>query len=151
MQLSKRVIVPELDEIYEGQLVDILRDWERNDSGGSILSTVDGIIGETLPAVLKAYTGRQRYRDQGLFKLPRFGDHNVIQAMKGLDLPLSKSPTLLHGSFCVDLARGVIGYWAGGEQPTSRDEYRSKNIEQTYLIAGTALDIARDLTLSHGF
>lgn len=150
MDLIKRVVLPELDEKYEGQLVDILRDWERNDSGGSILSTVDGVIGEDLEPVLKAYTGRQRHRDQGLFRLPRFGDHNVIQAMLRLDISLSSRPTLLRGSFCVDLVRGVIGYWTGG-QLTSRDEYRSENVGQTYVIAGTAIDIARELTQEHGF
>lgn len=151
MQLSKRVIIPELDENYGGQLVDILRDWEGNDSGGSILSTLNGAMGRDSPAVLKAYTGRQRHRDQGLFSLPRFGDHNLIQAMQRLDISLSSCPTLLHGSFCIDLERGVTGYWTGGEQPTSRDEYRSENFEQTFVIAGTAIDIARELTQSHGF
>lgn len=151
MQLSKRVIIPELDENYDGKLVDILLDWERHDSGGSILSTLNGAMGEDSPAVLKAYTGRQRHRDQGLFSLPRFGDHNLIQALRRLDISWSSGPTLLHGSFCVDLGSGVIGYWAGGEQPTSRDEHRSENVAQTYVIAGTAIDIARELTQRHGF
>lgn len=150
MLLTKRVILPELDEPYAGQLVDILNDWEKTDGGGSIISTLGGAIGEGLPPVLKAYMGRKRQGDQGLFRLPRFGDYNVIEAMRKLDISLSSNPALLRGSFCVDLERGVIGYWTGGDQPNSRDEYRSQNIQQTYVIAGTAIDIARELT-SHGF
>jgi len=151
MQLIKRGPLPEFDENYEGDLADILRGWEARDSGGIISSRILAEVGEYSQSILKAYMGRQRHRDMGLFRLPRFGDHNVIQTMQRLDISLSSFPTLLRGSFCVDLERGVVGYWAGGEQPTSRDEYRSENFEETYMIDGTAIDLARELTQSHGF
>lgn len=151
MLLSKSGIIPELDEVYDGRLIDILKRWEMDDSGGSILSNLHGTIKEYFPPLLKAYIGRKKHGDTGLFSLPRFGDHHVIEAMRRLDLSLSTQPVFLRGSFCVDLNRGVIGHWLGGEGPSSRDEYRSNNFNQTFVTDGTAIDFVRELTGSSYF